>query len=143
MQANTSTQSPREKKILVVDDAIFIRNFIRTALKMADLVNVKEASDGREALAMCQTQQFDLIISDWHMPNMTGIELLQAVRADERLHNMPFLMLTSDVSKDNVAAAAKAGVNDYLAKPFRHDPLIVKVSRLLDIEPATRLKVVR
>lgn len=143
MQATTSTKSPQTKKVLVVDDAIFIRNFIRTALKMADIVDVKEAPDGREAFAMMQTQNFDLVISDWHMPNMNGLELLKAIRADERTQNTPFLMLTSDVSKENVTAAAKAGVNDYLAKPFRHDPLIGKVSRLLGLKTEGLMKVIR
>lgn len=135
--------SPQNKQVLVVDDAIFIRNFIRTALKMADITLVKEAADGREALAMCQNRRFDLIISDWHMPKMNGLELLKAIRADERLHDTPFLMLTSDVSKENVTSAVEAGVNDYLAKPFRHDPLIIKVSRLLNIESITQVRVIR
>lgn len=138
-----SDSTPHNKQVLVVDDAIFIRNFIRTALKMADITNVKEAGDGREALAMCQNRQFDLIISDWHMPNMNGLELLKAIRSDDRLQAIPFLMLTSDVNKENVKAAVESGVNDYLAKPFRHDPLIMKVSRLLNITPVTRMKVVR
>ncbi|MDH5180079.1 MAG: response regulator [Gammaproteobacteria bacterium] len=133
----------KSKHVLVVDDAIFIRNFIRTALKMADIVNIREAADGREALGICQHRKFDLIISDWHMPNMNGLELLQAIRADERTHDTPFLMLTSDVSKENVTAAIKSGVSDYLAKPFRHDPLIIKVSRLLNVTPVTQLKVIR
>jgi len=133
----------QHKKVLVVDDAIFIRNFIKAALKMMDITDIKEASDGKEALASMQNRTFNLIISDWHMPNMNGFELLRAVRSDERLKNIPFLMLTSDVSKENVHSAISAGVNDYMAKPFRHDPLILKVSRLLDIEPVTRLKVVR
>ncbi|MDH5778893.1 MAG: response regulator, partial [Gammaproteobacteria bacterium] len=92
----------QHKKVLIVDDAIFIRNFIKAALKMMEITDIREAADGKEGLASVQSQTFDLIISDWHMPNMNGYDLLCAVRKDERTKDTPFLMLTSDVSKENV-----------------------------------------
>ena len=124
------------KSILLVDDAVFIRNFVIIALKTAGITNVKEAPDGQQAWAILQNHHadgkaFDLIISDWHMPNMDGLELLKHVRGSKAFQSTPFLMLTSDVSADNVRSAVKAGVSDYLAKPFRHDPLIQKVQHLL------------
>jgi len=124
------------KSILIVDDAIFIRNFVIIALKTIGLTDVKEAPDGQQAWAILQnysadSKAFDLIISDWHMPNMEGIDLLKQVRASEPYKNTPFLMLTSDVSVENVRSAVKEGVSDYLAKPFRHDPLTQKVQHLL------------
>ena len=124
------------KSILLVDDAVFIRNFVLIALKTVGITHVKEAPDGQQAWAILQNhyndgKAFDLIISDWHMPNMDGLELLKQVRGNKQFQNIPFLMLTSDVSADNVRSAVKEGVSDYLAKPFRHDPLIQKVQHLL------------
>lgn len=118
--------------ILVVEDAIFVRNFVLIALRTMGLTNVVEADNGKEALEELNKNPYDLILSDWHMPEMEGIDLLKAVRADEKLQNIPFLMLTSDVSVENVRDAVQAGVSDYLAKPFRHAPLIKKVRRLLE-----------
>lgn len=118
--------------ILIVEDAIFVRNFVLIALRTMGLTNVTEADNGKEALEALKKKPYDLILSDWHMPEMEGIELLKAVRADEKMQNIPFLMLTSDVSADNVRDAVNSGVSDYLAKPFRHAPLIKKVRRLLE-----------
>ena len=118
--------------ILIVEDAIFVRNFVMIALRTMGMTNVTEADNGKEALEELNKKSYDLILSDWHMPEMEGIELLKAVRADEKLQNIPFLMLTSDVSVENVRDAVNAGVSDYLAKPFRHAPLIKKVRRLLE-----------
>jgi len=123
-----------DKKILVVDDAVFIRNFIRTAMKMIGLYQVSEAADGRQAWGMIQTKPFDLIISDWQMPEMDGLELLKHVRAEEKVQHIPFLMLTSTADPESVRLAAEAGVSDYLAKPFRHGPLASKVEKLLGIQ---------
>lgn len=118
--------------IMVVEDAIFVRNFILIALRTMGLTNVTEADNGKTALEELQKKPYDLILSDWHMPEMEGIDLLKAVRADENMQNIPFLMLTSDVSVENVRDAVNSGVSDYLAKPFRHAPLIKKVRRLLE-----------
>ena len=118
--------------VLVAEDAIFVRNFIIIALRTMGISDVREADNGKSALEALQQRPADLILSDWHMPEMEGIDLLKAVRADEKLRHIPFLMLTSDVSADNVKDAVNSGVSDYLAKPFRHAPLIKKVKRLLE-----------
>lgn len=121
----------KDKKVLVVDDAAFIRNLVKNGLQLVGITQVKEAVDGRQALAALQTANYDLIISDLHMPEMDGIELLREVKADERMFNIPFLLLTSDVDVENVKIAAELGVNGYLTKPFRNDPLLEKVEQLL------------
>ena len=121
----------KDKKVLIVDDAAFIRTLVKNGLQLIGITQVKEAVDGRQALAALQTGRYDLIISDWHMPEMDGIDLLRKVRADDRLANIPFLMLTSDVSAENVNEAVLMGVSAYLTKPFRNDPLLEKVEQLL------------
>ena len=121
----------KDKKVLVADDAAFIRNLVIKGLLLLGITQVKEAVDGRQALAALQINHYDLIISDWHMPEMDGIDLLRKVRADDRLEKIPFIMLTSDVSAENINEAVLMGVNAYLSKPFRSDPLIKKVEELL------------
>jgi len=125
---NDKTKSPT---VLVVEDAIFVRNFVLIALRTMGITDVTEADNGKSALEELHKKPYDLVLSDWHMPEMEGIDLLKAMRADEKLQHIPFLMLTSDVSADNVRDAVESGVSDYLAKPFRHAPLIHKVKRLL------------
>ena len=122
----------KSPSVLVVEDAIFVRNFVIIALRTMGITHVTEADNGKSALEELQKQPMDLILSDWHMPEMEGIELLKAVRADEKLRHIPFLMLTSDVSEENVRDAVNSGVSDFLAKPFRHAPLIKKIKRLLE-----------
>ncbi|MDH5445499.1 MAG: response regulator [Gammaproteobacteria bacterium] len=122
----------KSPSVLVVEDAIFVRNFVIIALRTMGITHVTEADNGKSALEELQKQPMDLILSDWHMPEMEGIELLKAVRADEKLRHIPFLMLTSDVSEENVRDALNSGVSDFLAKPFRHAPLIKKIKRLLE-----------
>ena len=124
--------SLKTKSVLVVDDSAFIRNLIIAALKTINITQIKEVSDGRQAYAALQKRRFDLIICDWHMPEMEGIELLKKVRSEERLKNTPFIMLTSDVTTESVKEAITAGVNEYLTKPFRNDALVEKVLRLFD-----------
>lgn len=121
----------KDKKVLVVDDATFIRTLVKNGLQLVGITQVKEAVDGRQALAALQTGKYDLIISDWHMPEMDGIDLLRKVRADDRLQHIPFLMLTSDDTAENVNEAVLMGVSAYLTKPFRNDPLLEKVEKLL------------
>jgi len=121
----------KDKRVLVADDAAFIRNLVKKGLELVGITQVKEAVDGRQAMAALQTGHYDLIISDLHMPEMDGIELLREVKSDERMCKIPFLLLTSDVDAENVKIAADLGVNGYLSKPFRNDPLIAKVEQLL------------
>jgi two-component system chemotaxis response regulator CheY len=119
-------------KILVVDDFAMVRKIIRNHLKKIGYENVEEAEDGVAALNVLKTQIIDFIISDWNMPNMTGIELLQAVRADSALGKIPFLMITAEVSKGNVIKAVQAGVNGYIAKPFEAATLNEKITQIME-----------
>lgn len=121
----------KNKRVLVADDAAFIRNLVKKSLQVIGITQIKEAADGRQALAALQTANYDLVISDLHMPEMDGIELLREVRADARMFRLPFLLLTSDVNAENVKIAAELGVDGYLTKPFRGDPLIEKVEQIL------------
>ena len=121
----------KDKKVLIADDAAFIRNLVKKTLAVIGITQIKEAVDGRQALAALQTASYDLVISDLHMPEMDGIELLREVRADERMFKLPFLMLTSDMDSENVKVAVELDVSGYLTKPFRGDPLLEKVTQIL------------
>jgi two-component system chemotaxis response regulator CheY len=119
-------------RILVVDDFATMRKVIRNLLKQVGYENIVEAEDGAIALKTLKSKTIDLVISDWNMPNMTGIELLKAVRADEDLKATPFLMVTAEALQDNVIAAVKAGVSNYIVKPFTAEILNEKIMKILD-----------
>ena len=119
-------------KILVVDDFATMRKVIRNLLKQVGYENIVEAEDGVMALKALKSQKIDLIISDWNMPNMTGIELLKAVRADEDLKTMPFLMVTAEALQDNVITAVKAGVSNYIVKPCTAEVLNDKITKIME-----------
>jgi two-component system chemotaxis response regulator CheY len=119
-------------KILVVDDFATMRKVIRNLLKQVGYENIVEAEDGVTALKALKSQKIDFIISDWNMPNMTGIELLKAVRADEDLKTTPFLMVTAEALQDNVITAVKAGVSNYIVKPFTAEVLNDKIKKILE-----------
>ncbi|HBB56243.1 MAG TPA: two-component system response regulator, partial [Hyphomonadaceae bacterium] len=104
--------------ILVVDDYQTMVRIIRNLLKQLGFENVDEAADGQAALAKMKAAKFGLVISDWNMEPMTGFELLKEVRADETLKTTPFIMVTAESKTENVVAAKKAGVNNYIVKPF-------------------------
>lgn len=118
--------------ILVVDDFNTMRRIVKTCLKQLGLENVTEAEDGQQALAKLQAGEFQLVISDWNMPNMLGIDLLRAVRADERLKKIPFLMVTAEAQKENILEAVKAGVSNYIIKPFTADALQQKLELIFN-----------
>lgn len=118
-------------KILLVDDLVAMRKLIRELLKHFGYENIIEAEDGVLALRILKAQKIDFIISDWNMPNMTGIELLKAVRADADLKKTPFLMVTAEAFQDNIAQAVEVGVSDYIAKPFSAAILKDKITKLL------------
>ena len=118
-------------KILIVDDFATMRKVIRNLLKQGGFENVVEAEDGAAALKILKSQQVDFIISDWNMPNMSGLELLKAVRADDDLKALPFLMVTAEALKDNVVAAVKAGVSNYIVKPFTAEVLNEKIEKIV------------
>ena len=113
--------------ILVVDDFATMRRIIKTSLRQLGFENITEAEDGKVALSKLQAGDYKLIISDWNMPNMMGIDLLRAVRVDERLKPTPFLMVTAEAQKENVLEAAKAGVSNYIVKPFTANDLQKKL----------------
>ncbi len=122
----------KDMKILVVDDFTTMRKVVRNLLKQGGYENVVEAEDGVAALKVIKSQQIDFIISDWNMPNMTGIELLKAVRADAEISATPFLMVTAEALQDNVIAAVKAGVSNYIVKPFTAEVLSEKITKITE-----------
>ncbi len=119
-------------KILVVDDFATMRKVIRNLLKQSGYENVTEAEDGVAAMNVLKSTKIDFVISDWNMPNMTGIELLKAVRSDNELGAMPFLMVTAESLKENVVEAVKAGVSNYIVKPFTAEVLGEKIDKILE-----------
>ena len=117
--------------VLIVDDYKTMLRIIRNLLKQIDFENVEEASDGIEALAKLQAGNFDLIISDWNMEPMTGLQLLQHVRADPKLKSTPFIMVTAESKTENVIVAKQAGVSNYIVKPFNAETLRAKIQKVL------------
>lgn len=117
--------------ILIVDDYKTMLRIIRNLMKQLGFNNVDEASDGADALNKLRQKSFNLIISDWNMEPMTGYELLKEVRSDEILKKIPFIMVTAESKTDNVIAAKKAGVNNYIVKPFNAATLKQKLSSVL------------
>jgi two-component system chemotaxis response regulator CheY len=113
--------------ILVVDDYQTMVRIIRNLLKQLGFEDVDEASDGSEALSKMRERKYGLIISDWNMQPMTGYELLKQVRADRDLHSTPFIMVTAESKTENVIAAKRAGVNNYIVKPFNAQTLKAKI----------------
>ena len=117
--------------ILLVDDYKTMLRIIRNLLKQIEFNNVEEATDGAEALAKLRSGSFGLVISDWNMAPMTGLQLLQEVRADARLKAMPFIMITAESKTENVVAAKQAGVSNYIVKPFNAETLKGKIEMVL------------
>ena len=122
----------KEMKILVVDDFATMRKVVRNLLKQGGYENIVEAEDGVVALRMIKAQKIDFVISDWNMPNMSGLELLKAVRADAEISATPFLMVTAEALQDNVIAAVKAGVSNYIVKPFTAEVLSDKIANIIE-----------
>lgn len=118
-------------RILVVDDFPTQRKLIKRTLFDLGFENVAEAVDGVDALEKLKAEDFELIICDWNMPRMMGIELLRIVRADGRLNKLPFLMVTAEARKENIIEAAKAGVSNYIAKPFTLESFQEKMINVL------------
>ncbi len=121
----------KDMKFLVVDDFSTMRRIIRNLLKELGFTNVDEAEDGITALAKLRGADFDFVVSDWNMPNMTGIELLRNIRADESLKHLPVLMVTAEAKKENIVEAAQAGANGYVVKPFTAVTLDEKINKIL------------
>ncbi len=117
--------------ILIVDDYKTMLRIIRNLLRQLDFNNVDEATDGAQALAMLRSGNYGLVISDWNMQPMTGLQLLQEVRADGKLRNLPFIMITAESKTENVVAAKQAGVSNYIVKPFNAETLKEKIEKVL------------
>jgi two-component system chemotaxis response regulator CheY len=118
-------------KVLVVDDYSTMRRIIRNLLTQIGYTDVDEASDGGDALTKLRQVQYGLVISDWNMEPMTGYDLLKQVRADDKLKTTPFIMVTAESKTDNVIAAKKAGVDNYIVKPFNAATLQQKINAVM------------
>ncbi|MEL5849204.1 MAG: chemotaxis response regulator CheY [Candidatus Igneacidithiobacillus chanchocoensis] len=116
--------------ILIVDDFSTMRRIVRNLLREIGFTTFDEAEDGVQALQKLQSQNFDFVVSDWNMPNMQGIDLLRAIRADARLRQIPVLMVTAEAKRENILEAAQAGVNGYIVKPFTADTLREKLDAI-------------
>lgn len=117
--------------ILIVDDYRTMLRIIRNLLSKLGFTDIDEAADGSQALAMMKARNYSLVISDWNMQPMTGFELLKSVRADDRLKDTPFIMVTAESKVENVVAARQAGVNNYIIKPFSAAVLKAKLKAVL------------
>jgi len=117
-------------KVLVVDDMMSMRNIVKRALREIGYQNIHDAMDGEEALEKLKSGGFGLVLLDWNMPVMSGIELLRAIRADPTLQGLPVLMITAEAKMDNIMEAVQAGVSDYLVKPFSGQGLKEKLEKI-------------
>lgn len=122
----------KNMRFLVVDDFSTMRRIVRNLLKELGFINVDEAEDGAVALQKLRATPFDFVISDWNMPNMDGLVLLQHIRADESLKKIPVLMVTAEAKKENIVAAAQAGASGYVVKPFTAATLDEKLNKILN-----------
>jgi two-component system, chemotaxis family, chemotaxis protein CheY len=119
-------------KILVVDDFPTMRRIVRNLLKELEFVNVDEAEDGAVGLEKIKTGNYGFVVSDWNMPNMDGLAMLLAIRADPLLAKLPVLMVTAEAKKENIIAAAQAGANGYVVKPFTAVTLEEKITKIFE-----------
>ena len=117
-------------KVLVVDDMSTMRRIIKNVLKQIGYTSVEEAPDGKEALKKLKGGGFGLVVTDWNMPVMTGLELLKAIRADAELKILPVLMVTAEAQKENIIEAIQAGVSNYVVKPFTAEALLEKLTKV-------------
>jgi len=122
----------KDMRILVVDDFSTMRRIIKNLLRDLGLNNTQEADDGLTALPMLKAGRFDFLITDWNMPGMQGIDLLRAVRADDQLKALPVLMVTAEQKREQIVAAAEAGVNGYIIKPFTATTLKEKIDKIFE-----------
>jgi len=119
-------------KILIVDDFSTMRRIIKNLLRDLGFNNTQEADDGQTAWPMLQTGNYDFLVTDWNMPIMTGIELLQKVRDDDNLSTLPVLLVTAEAKKEQIVEAAQAGVNGYVVKPFTAITLKEKIDKIFE-----------
>jgi two-component system, chemotaxis family, chemotaxis protein CheY len=117
-------------KILVVDDMVTMRRIVKNILKQLGFANVEEAENGQEALQKLRADNYGFVVSDWNMPVMTGIDMLRAIRADEKLRTTPVLMVTAEAQQSNLVEAVQAGVSNYIVKPFTAETLQEKIAKI-------------
>jgi len=117
-------------KVLVVDDFTTIRRVLRNVLKDLGFTNISEADDGKSALKELKKEKFDLILCDLNMPEMSGLELLIKIRADDEMKDVPFVMVTAEAQKENIIEAVKAGVSSYIVKPFTAETVNEKLNKI-------------
>jgi len=122
----------KNMKILIVDDFSTMRRIIKNLLRDLGFSNTHEADDGVTALPMLKNGDFQFLVTDWNMPGMTGIDLLKAVRADDKLRSLPVLMVTAEAKRDQIIEAAQAGVNGYVVKPFTAQALKEKIEKIFE-----------
>jgi len=118
--------------VMIVDDFATMRRIVKNILTQLGFKNFVEADDGSVAWEMLQKEPVDFIVSDWNMPKMTGIELLKKVRADDKLQDTPFLMVTAEAQKENIIEAVKARVSNYIVKPFTPETLGEKIEKIFE-----------
>lgn len=119
-------------KVLVVDDFSTMRRIIKNILRQLGFNNVVEADDGTTAWEMINKEKIDFVVSDWNMPQMTGIELLRKVRASEQYGELPFLMVTAEAQQENIIEAVQAKVSNYIVKPFTAETMKQKIDKIFD-----------
>ena len=123
---------PKGKKILIIDDSELVRYHLRSTLSQEGFGCVHESKDAATAEEKMVRNRYDIILCDWHLPGMTGLEFLQRVRASESGKTIPFLMLTGETDRECVMDAIKSGVTDYIIKPYSHDSVLKKIMRALE-----------
>ncbi len=128
----------KDLRFLVVDDYSTMRRIVKNLLHDLGYANVAEADDGNTALPMLKTGGYDVLITDWNMPGMAGLDLLKAVRSDTALAKMPVLMLTAEAKREQIVEAAQAGVNGYVIKPFTAETLKQKLEKMLESRAAAK-----
>ena len=116
--------------VLVVDDFATMRRIIKNVLKQIGFTNICEAEDGKGALKVLKDKTIDLVLCDWNMPEMPGIELLKKVRSDDQLKGIPFVLVTAETQKDNIIEAVKSGVSSYIVKPFTAEIVEEKLKKI-------------
>ena len=117
-------------KILIVDDMATMRRIVKTVLKQLGFSNITEAENGEEGLQKLRAEEFHFVVSDWNMPVMTGIDMLRAIRADEKLKPIPVLMVTAEAQQHNLVEAVQAGVSNYIVKPFTAETMQEKLAKI-------------
>jgi len=117
-------------KVLIVDDFATMRRILKNIMKQIGFSDITEADNGKNALKILKSQEIDLILCDWNMPEMAGIEVLNTVRGDDELKNTPFIMVTAEAQKENILEAVKAGVSSYVVKPFTAETVEQKLQKV-------------